>query len=176
MFFKNKNLNKLLKIFLVLSISFVLLALFQKTTLAQSCCSVPSDCRPMAGYTATCDTHVAGCPQWRCFYSRSTGGGGDINWWDLERISAGRFANNSVGFIVTRLIVYLFPVAGLLLLIYLIYGGYRFLFSGGDPKSIQAAKGIITTALVGFIIVFVSFWIVQIIATMLGLESILTIF
>lgn len=99
----------------------------------------------------------------------------DLN--QLQGIVSPEFpAGSTLGDIISKLLIYIFPLAGLLLLLYLLYGGYRFLFSGGNPKSIEEGKSIITTALTGFIIIFVSFWVVQIVATILGLDSILTIF
>lgn len=82
----------------------------------------------------------------------------------------------AVGQIITDLLRYIFPIAGLLLLLYLVYGGYRYMLSRGDPKNLQEAKGVITTALVGFIIVFLAFWIVQLVGVIFGIEQIRTIF
>ncbi len=86
------------------------------------------------------------------------------------------FAGGNLGDVVSALIKYFFPIAGLILLLFLLYGGYLFMFSRGDPKAIEKAKGIITTAIIGFVIVFVAFWIVQIVGTILGLETITEIF
>jgi len=82
----------------------------------------------------------------------------------------------TLGEIVSGLLPYLFAGAGLLLLLYLLLGGFQLMTSGGDPKKTQEAKGKITNALVGFIIVFVSYWLVQIVGTILGIETITNIF
>ena len=82
----------------------------------------------------------------------------------------------NIGSIVSNLLNYLFPLAGLLLLLYLIFGGFSLMTSGGDPKAVQGAKSKITNALVGFIIVFASYWIVQILGTVLGIDAITNIF
>ncbi len=74
--------------------------------------------------------------------------------------------------IVNELIKYIFPAAGIALLIYLIFGGYQVMLSGGDPKSIAAGKSKITNALVGFIIVFAAYWIAIAIGEMLGLRTV----
>lgn len=86
------------------------------------------------------------------------------------------FAGEKIGDIISELLKYLFPLAGLLLLLYLLFGGFQLMTSGGDPKKIQEAKGKLTNALVGFIIVFVAYWLVQIIASTLGLGKIGEIF
>ena len=84
--------------------------------------------------------------------------------------------NLKLGEIVSGLLPYLFAGAGLFLLLYLIFRGFQLMTSGGDPKKMQEAKGKITNALVGFIIVFIAYWLVQIIGSVLGLGKIGEIF
>ena len=78
----------------------------------------------------------------------------------------------TLGAIVSALLTYIFPLAGILLLLYLIYGGFQFMTSGGDPGKAEVAKRIITYAIIGFVVVFLAFWIVQIVAKTLGLQDI----
>ena len=85
-------------------------------------------------------------------------------------------AQGNLGSIVTSLIKYLFPFAGLLLLLYLIVGGFQIMLSRGDPKAMQSAQGKITNALIGFVVVFAAYWIVQLLASILGLGKIGEIF
>lgn len=84
--------------------------------------------------------------------------------------------NENFGAVIVAALPYIFFVAGLLLLIYIIIGGYSLMFSQGDPKSIAAAKAKITSGLIGFIIVFVAYWLVQAIGLILGLPDFQTIF
>ncbi len=99
---------------------------------------------------------------------------------NIQREALPEFAfsgeQGTIGSIVSEFIKYLFPLAGILLLLYLVFGGFGLMTSGGDPKAVQSAKGKITNALVGFIIVFAAYWIVQILGTVLGIESITNIF
>ena len=97
--------------------------------------------------------------------TRELGGAIDINKGDLK-----------LGEIVSGLLPYLFAGAGLLLLLYLLLGGFQLMTSGGDPKKTQEGKGKITNALVGFIIVFIAYWLVQIVGTILGIKAITNIF
>lgn len=87
-----------------------------------------------------------------------------------------KFTDAKIGDVVSKIVPYLFVIAGLLLLVYLLYGGISLMLSGGDPKAIQAAKDKITGAVIGFIIVFASFWVVELISKILGITIISRIF
>lgn len=50
-------------------------------------------------------------------------------------------------------------LAGLILFIMLIIGGFKYLTSGGDPKSKEAAQKTITSAILGLVLIFVG-WLV----------------
>ena len=80
-------------------------------------------------------------------------------------------SNLSISDIINALLVYIFPVVGLLLLIFIVIGGFLFLTSGGDPKKIQSAKAVLTTSFLLFIIVFSAFWITQIVGMILGIPD-----
>jgi len=63
-------------------------------------------------------------------------------------------------------------LAGILLLALLIIGGLMFILSAGsdDPKQAQNAQKILSSSLIGFIIVFLSYVIIQIIQVITGLN------
>ncbi len=77
---------------------------------------------------------------------------------------------NNVSEIVNILLPYLFVFAGLLLLSYLIAGGFQLMTSANNEKGVAAAKAKITNAVIGFLLLFVSFWLVQIIEVILGVQ------
>lgn len=88
-----------------------------------------------------------------------------------------RFSSTlTLGEIVSNALTIIFPLAGLVLLLMLIYGGYNLMFSAGDPKKAQASREIITTALIGFAIIFIAFWLTIIVGRILGLSDIFNIF
>ncbi len=82
----------------------------------------------------------------------------------------------SIGSIIAALVPWIFTIGGMLLLVYLIFGGLQLMLSAGEPKAAQAAKSHISNALIGFIIIFIAFWIVQFFGVVLGLTGITTIF
>lgn len=77
-----------------------------------------------------------------------------------------------LGSVVTAVVPFVFAGAGLVLLLNLIFGGISLMTSRGDPKAIEGAKGRITASLIGFIIIFAAYWIVQIAGAMLGIPAI----
>lgn len=81
-----------------------------------------------------------------------------------------KFANSSVGAIFSALLKYILPLAGIVLLFMLIMGGIGLMTAAGDPKKIQASQGRITMALVGFLIIFIAYFIVQLVEVMLGVD------
>lgn len=84
--------------------------------------------------------------------------------------------NGNIGNIISTLLPYLFTISGIILLLYLIYGGFQLMLSRGDPKGMQAAQAKITTAIVGFLIIFIAYWLVQLLGKVLGLTQIGDIF
>lgn len=80
---------------------------------------------------------------------------------------ADKFTNLSS--IVSEALPYIFAISGLLLFAYLVWGGFDFLTAMGDEKKAEAARGKITYAILGFIIVFAAYWLVQIADTIFKL-------
>jgi len=78
--------------------------------------------------------------------------------------------------IINTLLPFIFYGAGIAVLIYLIIGGLQMMLSQGDPKAMESAKGKITGALVGFVIIFISYWLVLIIGKLLGISNFGAIF
>lgn len=78
--------------------------------------------------------------------------------------------NLDLGGVISALLPYAFSFAGLIFFILLIWGGFGFLTSGGNPDKTKAAQGKLTTAAIGFIIVFASFWLIQIVEILFGIS------
>ncbi len=101
---------------------------------------------------------------------------------DLNSIQSGAGLNGTLGAsttlgqIISAAVPWIFTIAGMLLLVYLIFGGLQLMLSQGEPKAAQAAKSHITNALVGFIIIFIAFWVVQLFGLVLALKGINAVF
>lgn len=64
-----------------------------------------------------------------------------------------------VGNVVTIMLVF----AVIVCLIFLILGGIRWIMSGGDKGKVDSARGTITSAIVGLVIAFLAFFILNVI-------------
>lgn len=97
----------------------------------------------------------------------------------LEGETAPNLAGKSIGDFFsgdTGLVSIVFIFAGLALLLYFLLGGFQLMTSSGDPKKAESAKQTLTNALVGFVIVFIAYWLVQALGSILGIEAIKSIF
>ena len=61
--------------------------------------------------------------------------------------------------------------AGVVAVFMIIFSGYRFMTSGGDPKGVEDARKTATYAIIGLILVFLSFFIVRTIGTITGVDA-----
>jgi len=93
-------------------------------------------------------------------------------------LSNGTFGGTiTLGSIISAAFIkYVFLFAGLGLLLMLFGSGFTFMTSGGDPKKLEKAKGQLTNAIVGFLIIFVAFWLVQAAGYIFGIQAIKNIF
>jgi hypothetical protein len=82
---------------------------------------------------------------------------------------------SGISLIVSMFLRGAFSLAGLILLFYFILGGIGIMSGAGksDPKAIEQAKATLTSALIGFAVVFTSYWIVKLIGNLFGLPNII---
>lgn len=78
--------------------------------------------------------------------------------------------SKTVGDIINMVLPYVFVIAGLILLVMLILGGIQLMTSAGNPDKIKAGSGRITHALIGFLIVFIAYFVAQLVQVMLGVN------
>lgn len=78
--------------------------------------------------------------------------------------------NKTIGDIISMILPYVFVISGLVLLFMLILGGIQLMTSAGNPDKTKAGYGRITHALIGFLIVFVAYFVSQLVEVMLGIN------
>lgn len=74
----------------------------------------------------------------------------------------------NIGSLLSRAMPIVIGLAGLALLLMLITAGYSYMTSGGDAKKLEQGKQRLTNAILGFIIIFGAYWLVQIVGIMFG--------
>jgi glucan phosphoethanolaminetransferase (alkaline phosphatase superfamily) len=72
--------------------------------------------------------------------------------------------------IIATIIQIAFALAGLVATFYLIMGGYNYITSGGDPEAAEGAKVMITNAIIGMVVILVSYLIVEFVLIQLGAD------
>lgn len=75
--------------------------------------------------------------------------------------------NDIIRFVLTLLVV----VGVLASLIFLIYGGIKWITSGGDKGAVETARGQIVAAIVGLIVIIMSFAILSFVLQLLGISQ-----
>lgn len=74
--------------------------------------------------------------------------------------------------LVSNLIFWALTFAGIVALLLVILGGLKYITSGGDPKAADGAKKTISWALIGLVVILMSFAVLNIIADITGVRCI----
>jgi len=75
----------------------------------------------------------------------------------------------TIGEIISKFLPYIFAIAGIILFVFLILGGFELLTSAGDPEKAKKAQRRITSALIGFLIIFLAYWLTQLLEVIFGI-------
>lgn len=83
----------------------------------------------------------------------------------LCNLTAGKF-----GAIVGTLVTVAFVIAVVIALGFLVYGGIRWIISGGDKAGVETARNTIIAAIIGLVVVFLAYFILNIVLGFFGLQ------
>lgn len=72
----------------------------------------------------------------------------------------------------TNIISWLFALAGTVGLFLIIFSGIKFVTSGGDPKQVEGARKTLTYAIIGLMVIFFSYLIINLISSFTGVGCI----
>jgi flagellar biosynthesis protein FlhB len=75
-------------------------------------------------------------------------------------------SNFSLGGIVSFMITLLFVVAVIACLIFLIWGGVKWILSGGDKTKVQASRDQIVAALIGLAVAFAAYFLLNLVVNL----------
>lgn len=91
----------------------------------------------------------------------------------VNLLPGGDFANLgdlTFGGLVSAGIRLVLIIAAVIFFFYLVWGGIAWIMSGGDKAQTENARNRITSALVGLVIVFAAWAIIQLVGTFFGVE------
>lgn len=74
------------------------------------------------------------------------------------------------GGILSRVLEFAFPIAGLILFIMILWGGFEIIVQSAGKKSVEAGRQRITAAIIGFMLLFSSYWIIVLIEQLFGIR------
>lgn len=77
---------------------------------------------------------------------------------------------NNIGPLVGAAVTFVLIVATLIALFFLIWGGVRWITSGGDKAKVESARGTIIAAIIGLVISFLAFFILSLALSFFGLS------
>ncbi len=81
---------------------------------------------------------------------------------------------NCLPVIFQNLVGTLMGFAGLVAVIFILYAGFKYITAGGDPKQAESARKTLTFAIIGLLVVLLSFFIINIIGYISGVNCITT--
>lgn len=82
------------------------------------------------------------------------------------------FEIEDLGLLISRAIAIALMLAGILVFVYLVWGGIQWITSGGDKAKTEEARARITAALVGLAIVAAAWAVMQLVAYFFGIQVI----
>lgn len=79
--------------------------------------------------------------------------------------------NTPIGAIISFAVAFIIVIAFLAALIFIVIGAFQWITSGGDKQKVADARNHIIAAIIGLIVIALSFIIVNVVITALGLGS-----
>ncbi|MEK7070627.1 MAG: hypothetical protein AAB966_02365 [Patescibacteria group bacterium] len=76
---------------------------------------------------------------------------------------------DTISDIINNVLPFIISIAAIILFFVLVWGGYDYILSQGRPEKVKAGKAKITTGLIGFGLLILSFLMVRVIAVVFGL-------
>jgi hypothetical protein len=78
--------------------------------------------------------------------------------------------SNDVAGTIQRVVVFLVIIAIVVALMYLLYGGIKWIMSKGEKTEVEAARNHITAAITGLIVVFLAIFILSLVLAAFGIK------
>jgi len=94
-------------------------------------------------------------------------------WSNLEKVGSSGDDVATIGSLASvfsNIMQAIMAVSGIVLFVMLVIGGFNFLFSSGDQKKLEKAKGTVTNAIVGLVVLVCAYLILFFIKTFTGVD------
>jgi hypothetical protein len=79
-------------------------------------------------------------------------------------------SGNNAGTLIANAITGVLVIAAVIALFFLVWGGIKWILSGGDKAKVEAARGTIIAAIVGLVITFLAYFILNLVLSLFGLS------
>ena len=76
----------------------------------------------------------------------------------------------SIGEFISVILPNVYVIASLILFVLIIGGGFAIITSGNDPQQKGKGAKAVTSAVIGFVIIFASYWIIKLIEFLTGID------
>jgi len=121
---------------------------------------------------ATCFPRSAlDCREYICFYNSTSYCCSDATeCTDLQNGDTPIARISDLEGVLERVVSYALGFAGIVLFILLIVGGFKYITSGGDPKAVEGAKKTLTSAIIGLVLILVSYLVLILISNITGVD------
>jgi hypothetical protein len=81
-----------------------------------------------------------------------------------------KFSTDKIGTVLANIVTVILIAAAIISLFFLIFGGIRWITSGGDKSKVESARNTIIAAIIGLIIALLAFFIITIVLGFFGLS------
>jgi len=85
--------------------------------------------------------------------------------------NCGNYSLNDIMRVFINVSNWILGVVGSVALLFFVYGGFVFIFSGGNEEKVKQGKQILIGAIIGLVIVFASFLIIKFSSELLGAKT-----
>jgi len=91
-------------------------------------------------------------------------------WWNLGLSSLKKPFSSSWTLmdVISTIINLAFAIAGIVAVVYLIMGGFNYVTAGGNPEAVDGAKTTLVNAIIGLVVILVSYLIIQFVMSQIG--------
>ena len=95
-----------------------------------------------------------------------------IDWSKTGCVQNGAATLQCIPAVFKNVVSWAFILAGIAAVFFIIFSGIKFITSGGDPKQVEEARKTMTYAIIGLLVILLSFAIINIIAGITGVSCI----